>query len=75
MLRIISDGQKIIFRHFWKYEIFMNSEIFQVQKKYLGEKIKNAQNRLRCPENYFLGIFENMKFSWILKFFKSRKNI
>ena len=41
----------------------MNSEIFQVQKKYLGEKIKNAQNRLRCPENYFLGIFENMKFS------------
>ena len=41
----------------------MNSEIFQVQKKYLGEKIKNAQNHLRWPENYFLGIFENMKFS------------
>ena len=36
----------------------MNSEILQVQKKYLGEKIKNAQNHLKCPKNQFLGIFE-----------------
>ena len=38
----------------------INSEISEVQKKILGEKIKNAQNHLKCPEKCSLGIFRKM---------------
>ena len=38
----------------------INSEIFSSLETILGEKNKNAQNYLKCPEKGILGIFRKM---------------
>ena len=38
----------------------INSEIFLSPEKIVDEKIKIAQNHLKCPEKRFLGIFRKM---------------
>ena len=38
----------------------INSEYFLVQKKIVGEKIKNSHNHLKCQEKSILGIFIKM---------------
>ena len=39
----------------------INSDIFlSPEKNFYVKKILNAQNHLKCPEKYFLGIFRKM---------------